>query len=61
MVSLILRVVAFILFLVAGFNQTLFHQGELDLIAFGLAAWVLATLLGGYGPASPWPGRRPAE
>ena len=53
MISLILRVVAFILFLCAGFNQALFSQPELDLIAFGLAAWVLATLLTGYGPASP--------
>ncbi len=50
MLSVLLRVVAFILFLVAGFNQTLFGQPELDLIAFGLAAWVLATLLGGVGP-----------
>ena len=51
MLSLILRIVAFILFLVAGCNQTLFSQGPADLVAFGLACWVLATLLGGVGPA----------
>lgn len=56
MIGIILRVVAFILFLVAGFNQTLFGQGELDLIAFALACWVVAALVGGYGP--PWPGNR---
>ncbi len=50
MIGLILRVVAFILFLVAAFNQTLFSQPPHDLIAFALAAWVLATLVGGYGP-----------
>jgi uncharacterized membrane protein YuzA (DUF378 family) len=53
MLSVLLRAVAFILFLVGAFNQTLFGQGELDLVCFGLAAWVLATLLGGYGPG--WP------
>ncbi len=51
MLSLILRIVAFILFVVAALNQVLFDQPELDLIAWGLAAWVLATLLGGVGPA----------
>lgn len=51
MIGLILRVVAFVLFLLAGFNQVIFQQGELDLVAFGLAAWVLATLVGGWGPA----------
>ena len=50
MLGLILRVIAFLLFLLAGANQTLFSQPPADLIAFGLAAWVLATLLGGYGP-----------
>lgn len=54
MISLILRVIAFILFLVAGCNQALFGQGERDLVAFGLAFWVLATLVGGYGPPAPW-------
>jgi hypothetical protein len=54
MVSLVLRALAFFLFLLAGFNQTVFGQPELDLIAFGLSAWVLATLLVGYGPSSPW-------
>lgn len=60
MISIILRVLACIVFLVAGFNQTLFHQGELDLIAFGLAFWVAATLLGGVGPEWTY-GRKAAE
>lgn len=47
MIGVILRAVAFILFLVAAFNQTLFSQPPADLVAFGLAAWVLATLLSG--------------
>ncbi len=60
MISIILRVVAFVLFLAGAFNQTLFGQAELDLYGFALAAWVLATLLGGAGPA--WTYRRaPAE
>ena len=54
MLSLILLVVAFILFLVSGFDGTLFGHGSLSLVAIGLACWVLATLLSGYGPASPW-------
>ena len=48
MLGTILRVIAFLLFLVAAVNQTLFDQGPQDLVAFGLAAWVLATLIGGY-------------
>ncbi len=51
MLSLILRVVAFILFIVAALNNSLFSQPPADLVAFGLAAWVLATLVGGIGPA----------
>ena len=42
---------AFILFLVGAFNQTLFQQTPLELYGFGLADWVLATLVGSYGPA----------
>lgn len=53
MIALLLRVLAFILFLVAAFNQTLFSQPPADLVAFGLAFWVLSTLVAGYGPA--WP------
>jgi len=53
MISLILLVIAFILFLIAAVNESLFDQGPADLVAFGLAAWVLATLLSGIGPASP--------
>lgn len=48
MLGLILRVVAFILFCVAALNETLFDQGPVDLVAWGLAAWVLSTLLDGY-------------
>jgi len=53
MISLLLRAIAFILFLIVGFNGTLFNHAGSSLVAFGLAAWVLATLLGGYGPPSP--------
>lgn len=48
--SLILMVVAFLLFVIAGCNQTLFSQGPADLVAFGLASWVLAQLLAGAAP-----------
>lgn len=54
MLGIILRVIAFLLFLVAALNQTLFSQPPADLVAWALAAWVLATLIGGYGPAWPW-------
>ncbi len=47
MIGVVLRVLAFILFVIAGVNQVLLGQPAIDLIAFGLAAWVLATLLGG--------------
>ncbi len=47
MIGVVLRVLAFILFVVAGVNEVLLGQPALDLIAWGLAAWVLATLLGG--------------
>jgi len=50
MLGVILRVIAFLLFVIAALNQTLFSQPPADLVAFGLAAWVLATLIGGYGP-----------
>lgn len=53
MLGIILRVIAFLLFLLAAFNQTLLSQAPHDLVAFGLAAWVLATLVGGYGPPMP--------
>jgi hypothetical protein len=55
MLGIILRVVAFLLFLLAAVNQTVFSQPPADLVAFGLACWVLATLVGGYGPQ--WPTR----
>lgn len=46
MLSLILLVIAFLLFVVAGLNQTFLDQPPADLIAWGLACWALATLLG---------------
>lgn len=46
MIALILRVLAFLLFLLAAVNQTLLGQPPADLVAWGLAAWVLSTLLG---------------
>lgn len=49
MLGIILRALAFILFCVAGTNNDLFDQPPADLVAWGLAAWVLATLLGGVG------------
>jgi hypothetical protein len=52
-IGLILRIAAFLLFLLAAVNQTLFQQPPADLVAFGLAAWVLAVLLDGVGPAAP--------
>lgn len=54
MISLILRVVAFILFVVVGLGWALGHHGGLPLVGFGLAAWVLSTLLGGYESERPW-------
>lgn len=55
MLSFALRIFAAILFVVAGCNGHLFNQASLDLIAFGLAAWVVATILDGYGPPAPRP------
>lgn len=52
MLGLALRIVAFLLFVVAGVNQTLLEQSPADLVAFGLAAYVLATLVDGY--FGPW-------
>lgn len=54
MISLILRVVALILFVVAALNQTLFDQPPADLVAWGLGCWVLATLLGDPIVSSRW-------
>ena len=50
MLGIILRVIAFLLFLLAAVGQTVFEQPPLDLAHFGLAAWVLATLIGGWDP-----------
>ena len=48
MLSLALLLIAALLFLLAGVNQTLFSQGPADLLAY-----VLSVLLSGWGPASP--------
>lgn len=50
MLSLILRVLAFVCFVVLVLGDTL---GSLRLLPLGFALWVLADLLGGYGPALP--------
>lgn len=55
MLGIILRVLACLMFILAGAGQTVLSQPPADLVAWGLAAWVLATLIGGYGPA--WPTR----
>ena len=39
------------LFLVGALDQTLFKQTPLELYGWALAAWVLATIVGSYGPA----------
>jgi hypothetical protein len=57
MLSIICYIVAGLLFLLAGFNQKLFSQPELDEIAFGLFFLVLAWALSGFGPPITW-GRR---
>lgn len=54
MLGILARLIALLLFVLAGVNQTLFSQPPPDLIAFGLAFWVAATLIGGYGPVAPW-------
>lgn len=54
MISVICYVIAGLLFLLAGCNQDLFSQGELDEIAFGLFFLVLAWALGGVGPPVSW-------
>lgn len=53
MLRLILLVVAFLLFVLAAVNQTLFNQPPADLVAWGLAAVVLAILFGDVGPDAP--------
>lgn len=54
MISIILLCIAGLLFLVVGFEGSLFHHGGLSLVAFGLLAYVLSILFGGVGPAAPW-------
>lgn len=45
MISLILLVVALVLFVLAGFNVA---APRYSLLAFGLAAWVLAEIVGSW-------------
>lgn len=58
MLGILLRLLALIAFVLAAANQTIFSQPPADLVAWGLAFWVTATLVGGYGPQ--WTGRGPA-
>lgn len=53
MIRLLLLLVAFLLFVLAAVNQTLFNQPPADLFAWGLAAYVVAILLGDVGPDAP--------
>jgi hypothetical protein len=53
MISLVLRFIAFVFFMLAGFDKVVLSQSPFDWVAFGLAAWVLATLVRGYGPPAP--------
>lgn len=55
MLGIVLRVLAFLAFILAAANQTILSQPPPDLIAWGLACWILATLIGRYGPQ--WPNR----
>ena len=48
MIHLILLVLAFVLFLIAGWRPA--HPDSPRFLYFGLALWVLALLLTGYGP-----------
>jgi hypothetical protein len=47
LLGIIPKVVALALFLLAAVNQDLLGQGPGDLVAFGLASWVLSELVGG--------------
>lgn len=47
MLGIALRIIAALCFLLAAVNQTLLHQGPQDLVAWGLLAWVLSSLIGG--------------
>lgn len=48
MLGILLRCVAALVFLLAALDQTLFKQTPTELVAWGLFAWVLATLLDGF-------------
>ena len=51
MVRIIFLLLAILLFILAGCNQTLFSQPPADLVAFGAAAVALALLFWSYGPS----------
>ena len=55
MFSLACYLIAALLFLLAGCNQDLFSQPELDEIAFAGFFAILGVLLSGWGPAAPKP------
>jgi hypothetical protein len=54
MLSIVCYVLAAILFFLAGANQTIFSQHEIDEIAWGLFLLVVGQLLAGVGPLAPW-------
>ncbi len=54
MLSIICFVIAAILFLLAGTNQPIFSQPELDEVAFGLFFLCLAWALDGLWRPAPW-------
>lgn len=58
MLGIALRIAAAFAFVLAAANQTILSQPPADLVAWGLAFWVLATLVGGYGPQWTY-GRQP--
>ena len=54
MISVVCYVLAALMFLVAGANQTVLSQPQPDEIAWGLFLVVIAWLFGGIGPRAPW-------
>jgi hypothetical protein len=50
MLGIVLRILAAIAFFVAAVNQTVLKQTPHELVAWGLFLWVVATLVGGWGP-----------
>jgi type IV secretory pathway TrbD component len=49
-ISYLLHWLGFVMFMAAGFDKVVFNQSPADWVAFGLAAWILAGILEGWGP-----------